>query len=325
MLQTRHFDEWEHHLAQTLGHHRSTLLTPEVPFASRLEVREAGGATVVAIEGRSALRLERSQPEGLAVLWLPRQGWVAERVNGEPLVAEPGSAMLCLPGDRLCGDTSLRLRGLSILLPMERLGGASAWSACRDRHLERGREVVALIETAFDLVGSLRGGVGDPRFACAALVEQLLYWRDLRLAEAESGPRVDAVDRRRLIRRARDWIDAHRSEPFRVSELAAALYVAPRTLQLAFRDELGHPPLVEARRLRFRALRQALLAPAPPPRSLELLFAGHGLPCTPLCRRQYTEWCGETPEESRARGLGPPAADLTDGAALHRGDPAGSG
>ncbi|MFM7265920.1 MAG: hypothetical protein ACKOZW_10100, partial [Cyanobium sp.] len=97
--------------------------------------------------------------------------------------------------------------------------------------------------------------------------------------------------------------DAHRAEPFRLGELAAALYVAPRTLQLAFRDELGHPPLEEARRLRFRALRQALLAPALS-RSLPALLACHGLLDTPITRRQYREWCGETLEESRARGLG---------------------
>jgi AraC-like DNA-binding protein len=288
----------------THGHHRSTLLTPEVPFASRMQMMDAGEVAVVAIDGCSAIRLERSQPEDRVVLWLPRQGWVAERVNGEAVVAESGSAMLYLPGDELCGDTSLRLQGFSILLPFDQLGDPGAWSRCCQRHLEGGREVVALIETALDLVGRLRGGVGDPRFACSALAEQLLYWHDLRLDEAESGPRADAVDRRRLIRRARDWIDAHRAEPFRVSELAAALYVAPRTLQLAFREELGHPPLVEARRLRFRALRQALLAPAPSPRSLEVLLASHGLPCTPLTRRQYLEWCGETPQESRARGLG---------------------
>ena len=67
------------------------------------------------------------------------------------------------------------------------------------------------------------------------------------------------------------WIEAHRAEPFRVTDLAAALYVAPRTLQIAFREELGHPPLVEARRLRFRALQQALLNPRAPRRCLEAL------------------------------------------------------
>jgi hypothetical protein len=91
-LQSRCFEEWEQHLRMTLGHHRSTLLTPEVPFASRMQVMDAGDGAVVAIEGCSAVRLKRSQPEERVVLWLPRQGWVAERVNGEPVVAEPGSA-----------------------------------------------------------------------------------------------------------------------------------------------------------------------------------------------------------------------------------------
>jgi transcriptional regulator GlxA family with amidase domain len=100
------------------------------------------------------------------------------------------------------------------------------------------------------------------------------------------------------------WIEAHRAEPFRVTDLAAALYVAPRTLQIAFREELGHPPLVEARRLRFRALRQALLNPRAPRRCLEALFESLGLPDSYLTRRQYRQWSGETPDETRARALG---------------------
>ena len=122
----------------THGHHRSTLLTPEVPFASRMQMMDAGEVAVVAIDGCSAIRLERSQPEDRVVLWLPRQGWVAERVNGEAVVAESGSAMLYLPGDELCGDTSLRLQGFSILLPFDQLGDPGAWSRCRQRHLEGG-------------------------------------------------------------------------------------------------------------------------------------------------------------------------------------------
>jgi hypothetical protein len=60
----------------------------------------------------------------------------------------------------------------------------------------------------------------------------------------------------------------------------------------------------EARRLRFRALRQALLNPRAPRRCLEALFESLGLPDSYLTRRQYRQWCGETPDETRARALG---------------------
>ena len=86
------------------------------------------------------------------------------------------------------------------------------------------------------------------------------------------------------------WIEAHRAEPFRVTDLAAALYVAPRTLQIAFREELGHPPLVEARRLRFRALRQALLNPRAPRRCLEALPSPPKVPMS-LCRLSSPPIC----------------------------------
>jgi hypothetical protein len=58
---TRHFEEWEDQLSQAIGHHSSTLLTPEVPFCSSITVRQAEGVAAVSLEGKSSLRLHRWQ------------------------------------------------------------------------------------------------------------------------------------------------------------------------------------------------------------------------------------------------------------------------
>jgi AraC-like DNA-binding protein len=303
ILETQHFEAWQLHLSQAIGHHRSTFLTPEIPFASRLEITRAGAVAVVSIQGQSSVRLHRTQPPDQGVLWLPQTGWVAEQVNGSPLLAEPGTAMLCLPGDDLLGDTSLQLRGVSILLPAALLGDPGSWCSCQRRHLHQGPEELALIQMARDLVGLLRRAGADPGFAVTALADQILYWRDIGLHSARDWMRP--VDRRRLIARSREWIEAHLATPFRVTDLAAALHVSARSLQMAYREELGRPPMEEARRLRFLALRRLLLLPPAAHPSLEELFHRCGLASSSLIRRRYHQWCGETAEQTRTRASGP--------------------
>ena len=302
LLQTKHFDSWEQHLGQAIGHHRSQLLTPAIPFFSRLQIDSVCGVSVVAIQGESSLRLSRTQPPDHAVLWLPQRGWVADHVNGAALVAEPGTAMLCLPGDDLLGDTSPQLSGFSILLPSALLGEPSGWNSQQRRHLHQGPQELTLIQMARDLVHHVRAADANSGFALVALADQILYWRDLCLTSA--GDASHPVDRRALIALAREWIEAHLAEPFRLAHLAAALHVAPRTLQLAFREELGRPPMEEVRRLRFVALRRLLLHRPGAKQELEEMFYRCGLGLSPLSRLCYRDWCGETPEQTRARASG---------------------
>ena len=79
--------------------------------------------------------------------------------------------------------------------------------------------------------------------------------------------------------------------------------MSTRCLQMSFREQLGHSPLEEARRLRFRRLRQQLLTTPAVQASIESLFRRCGLTGSAHNRRHYLEWCGETPLQSRARAL----------------------
>jgi|GEM_PF-2941682 len=238
---TRHFEEWEDQLSQAIGHHSSTLLTPEVPFCSSITVRQAEGVAAVSLEGKSSLRLHRWQPPGQLLLWLPQQGWVQDRINGQQVLAEPGTAMLCLPGDELLGETSRYLKGVSILLPSAGFGRSGSTGSLPGRHLAQGSEVVALIDTAHQLLAALRAGAPDAPWLAGLLADHLLFWRDL-AKPPPSERSLGAVERRHQIRRARDWIEAHLHRPLRVTELADALHLSTRSLQFTFRQELGRSP-----------------------------------------------------------------------------------
>jgi len=309
---TRHFEEWDFHLSQAIGHHRSSLLTPEVPFLSRMTVWQDEGISAVAIEGESCLHLHRWQPPGQLLLWLARRGWVDDRINGQPVLAEPGSAMLCLPGDELVGNTTASLQGVSILFPIEALGPPCRWQGVSRRHLAHGSEVMALVEAAELLVAALASEAPDTGWQAGVLAEHLLFWRDL---SDQSLPErtLGGVERRRQIRRAQEWIEAHLHEPLRVNDLAEALHLSTRSLQYCFRQEVGHSPLEEIRRLRFRRLRRLLQTAPALEEGMEALYRQCGLSATASSRRQYRQWCGETPEQSRSlAGLGPPPPDSAD-------------
>ncbi len=119
----------------------------------------------------------------------------------------------------------------------------------------------------------MRNTIDDIAQLFAALAEQLIFWRDIdddALAKKISG----SVERKLLISRARDWIEAHLHQHFQIAELAAELHISPRTLQYCFVDELGHSPLAEVRRFRFRLLGGAPwsgINPPFPPRRLSQL------------------------------------------------------
>jgi AraC-like DNA-binding protein len=299
-FQTHLFDEWESQLASTIGHHSSCLLTPEIAFASSMEVIRSGDVTTVALEGRSSLRLYRHQGPDQIVLWLPRMGWVEERVNGQSLVAEPGTAMLCLPGDELLGVTTPYLAGVSMVFPASLLGERLAWQRFPQRLLGHSREAVSAIHMAQEIRKAMENASNDVGKLVASLADQLIYWRDIS-SQPTSQQLLCSVDRHRLISQARDWIDAHLNHPFRIAELAAALHVSCRSLQYCFSEELGHSPLLEVRRIRFYRLRQKLMTTIEREKPTEALFQQCGLTYTSLTSRQYREWCGETPRQTRAR------------------------
>lgn len=161
------------------------------------------------------------------------------------------------------------------------------------------RQVVALVETAQQLVAALATQAPETEWLAGVLAEHLLFWRDLS-EQPPSERTLGGVERRRQFRRAQEWIEAHLHEPLRVTDLADALHLSTRSLLFCFRQEVGHSPLEGIRRQRFRRLHQLLRTPPPKPEGIEELLRQCGLSDSASTRRQYRQWCGETPAQSRA-------------------------
>ena len=95
-------------------------------------------------------------------------------------------------------------------------------------------------------------------------------------------------------------MEAHLAERFSVVELSQALAVSVRTLQYSFQQELGHAPMVEAKRLRLRQLRRFLLDPGQQHHSIAALMDASGLLACGITAADYRRWCGESPKRTRA-------------------------
>jgi AraC family ethanolamine operon transcriptional activator len=97
--------------------------------------------------------------------------------------------------------------------------------------------------------------------------------------------------RYRHFRDACAWIESHLDQPLTVDQLAAALHIAPRSLQYAFQDIAGVSvaKYIQARRL--HAVRETLLSPKSVPPSLRKSLASPAsppemtLPITQIARR----------------------------------------
>ncbi|MGE3919062.1 MAG: helix-turn-helix domain-containing protein, partial [Hyphomicrobiaceae bacterium] len=102
------------------------------------------------------------------------------------------------------------------------------------------------------------------------------------------------------VRRARDYIHAHASEPVSFSELAARVGVGLRSLQLAFRRELGCTPREYLTACRLEVARTRLLS-AGDGATVTQIALECGFTDMAVFARKYREQFGERPSETLRR------------------------
>ena len=294
VLDSHDFDQWRQVIEGTLGDHRSTLRSPSCSFRTRVAIGQAGPLQVLHLQGQGQVELQRIQDAHKAVLWLPLQGWSQERINGHWETAEPGEALLMRPGDRMEGITSLRLEGLSIVLPPDQLEFNSP------ARIGAGRHNRALVKAALGFAEAVAVGRAGAEHAALELLDALQSWElQTSLLQGQPRERITAVRRRTYVEQARQWMGVHLGEAIDIRRIATAIGVSTRTLQYAFLDDRGHSPMAELKRLRLRRLRQLLLDPEQRQHSTAALMVRAGLLACGAAAADYRRYCGESPRETR--------------------------
>jgi AraC family ethanolamine operon transcriptional activator len=169
--------------------------------------------------------------------------------------AEPGNGWFayCVERDRI-QSAALRLFGRPLPIPYKE-------TVSIDPAKTDGLRVAATIEALFAL-----GTYPQPGATIEHLAKQLEEQLVFELASAvnnrrhpDSSPESRGVhQRRRLMARAEDYLRANLSEPFNLSDFAAATGTNHRTLQRHFRSVYGVTPQVWFRSMKLNAIRREL-------------------------------------------------------------------
>jgi AraC-like DNA-binding protein len=295
ILNTKDFSEWEAEMASSVGSHHTQLLDKGTNFTARIKHGRTGDLDLLHLQGSGRLELERTQP-GRALLWVPLQGRIEERVNGELFDASPGRPLLFRPGDQMLGRTGEWIEGISVLLPADAMVNAEAHHGCGFDPTSGRRLTMQTLQ----LARALEHGHFSPAVAAEALLISLEQQFSNQPTAAMRGRRSQ---RRRweLAMEATRWMQEHLHRPFSIDELAAALNTSKRTIQAACLSSLGRPPLAQAKLLRLRALRRSLQDASNNGLSVAELMQQQGLPASGSTAASYRHCFGETPSHTRQK------------------------
>ncbi|MFM7269839.1 MAG: hypothetical protein ACKOZT_14875 [Cyanobium sp.] len=259
LLSSDDLDDWRLRVGKLLGPHevRPGEAARGKRFHHRIRSASAGPLQLVDFRGGGSFVLERIQAPDRAVLWLPTMGVVEERVEGCTLQPHPGMGLWIRPSTPLVGRIEGQCGGISIVVPTTLLEGDEEQGYRVDEEAgpmllnpfsrQRSGAVVHLLRLARQLVETVEsGGTGSTlQFLTDSLIDQLQAWDR---TAPWSGVRLPRAEQH--CRDAEDWILRHRERPFSVADVAAALHVSQRTLQVSFRGERDMSPAQAIQRLR---------------------------------------------------------------------------
>ncbi len=160
------------------------------------------------------------------------------------------------------------------------------------------RNTIDWLTTELDRSGSALGRPGRPRSFAERTLLSLFVEALAETAPAEAEPALDVGEAH--IRRAEAWIETNLTEPVGVHEMASAIGVGVRSLQLTFRRLRGLSPSEAIMRRRLEAARRSLLG-ADEAATVTQIATDLGFFELSRFSRCYREHFGETPSATLAR------------------------
>lgn len=308
LFRTNDFSQWEAGINLNLGTHQSHLRSNSETFHSCCHSATVGSLQILHLQGTGELELDRTQLDR-GLLWLPLKGVSVERINGRVVQATRGQAILMRPFDHLHGLTSAEMSGVSVILPDNIF--TKAEEADNPNPLDpAGRRQEALLhsqrssdQTVITIAMQLSRAISrhDPSspILAAHLLDQLEQMLSIAPGLPSRRPSLGARRRWEVVQETIRWMDAHLREPFRISDVAAALDTPTRTIQQAFAEELGRPPLAQAKLLRLHALRRRLQDPQLQNLGIATQMGACGLPASGETAQAYRALFGERPNQTK--------------------------
>ncbi len=242
------------------------------------------------------------------------EGIVEHRINGHDYVSDAASAVVHVPGVEFSADVG-PFSFLSASLDGDFVRGALAqrfhnlspvenWvrTLPQSQGGEALRSTVAWLASEFDRPGSPLAREGKPRLHAERLLLGLFVECLAEIAPAEDDRVLPASEAQ--VRRAEEWIDAHLTEPIGVDEVAAAIGIGVRSLQLSFQRVRAYSPLQAILRRRLERAREILMQ-APPGATVTSIIADLGIFELGRFSQRYRTRYGETPSQTLSRRSDP--------------------
>ncbi len=183
-------------------------------------------------------------------------------------------------------------RSLHDLLP-----GSSAVLPFNAAFIEPFRAQLHCLERSFTANGSGEAGIRALGLAKQELANGLLNLLASRKMEHWA---CDRSRRHRLLRQAREYVKTHLTDPVRVMDVAVALGVTVRTVELVFRELLDVTPQAYIMTARLYAVRRALKE-AGPDRTVSAIAGEWGFWHQGQFAREYRARFDELPSKTLAR------------------------
>jgi AraC-like DNA-binding protein len=310
IFQTSDVDEAEAFTSRLWDSYKISII--EGPFGLCWNQAKLGGAHFSYVEHNCATKIKGGESRSDSFrLILPQTGALRNRLDG--VVAEAGKMVFT------CYAPELELDIDNCKLLLVNLNPSAVWSALGQRFqklppiqgwhstpassaaVQTLRSMAMWLGAEVDRPGSPLASPGKARLHAERLLLSLFTecMAQVVLYETDSIPGVSE----RHVRRAEEWIDAHLTEVIGVEDVAAALDVGVRSLQISFQRVRGYSPLESIRRRRLEHTRKALLQ-AEPGATVTTIATQFGFFELGRFSKRYRKTFGEAPSETLARRLG---------------------
>ena len=293
--------------------HRLRVYGQEVDFAAAFDAVEVGPATLGVIRYGTDVTIERPRFDGFLAVLVPLCGHLAVEQHGREHVAEPERSMVVLsPGH---DDSRVRwARGTTVLaLKVESadLNQARRWVAPQadERPFEASSPVVtgpawrSVLGTA-QLFTDVFSRIGPRKAVPLPLVRRLreqaitTLWLSVPNNHTDIIHQIQEVPRSAHVRQAIDLLAAEPRAEYTVPDLARAVHVGVRALEMAFRRDLDQTPLQYMHRIRLERAHDDLRDLDPSETTVTEVALRWGFPHLGRFAARYRAQYGEIPSET---------------------------